>query len=131
MLARGDTLKTVPDRSCAATRRRRDMFHHLSVCERAREWGRAGPSCQNYIWGIRITESRQAIHPLDFAAGPPYVRRMYKPWHWPLWFGTGFVAGFVDSVAGGGGLITLPVLLNAQNNLSSAVARCVLLWRTS
>jgi uncharacterized protein len=35
----------------------------------------------------------------------------------PLWqllvlFGTGLVAGFVDSIAGGGGLITLPVMLS-------------------
>lgn len=37
---------------------------------------------------------------------------MVQPWHLPLLFGTGLVAGFVDSVAGGGGLITLPVLLN-------------------
>ena len=29
----------------------------------------------------------------------------------PLWFATGLSAGFVDSIAGGGGLITLPVLL--------------------
>ncbi|HWH70903.1 MAG TPA: TSUP family transporter [Candidatus Sulfotelmatobacter sp.] len=31
---------------------------------------------------------------------------------YPLLFGTGLVAGFVDSIAGGGGLITLPVLLS-------------------
>jgi uncharacterized membrane protein YfcA len=37
---------------------------------------------------------------------------MVQPWHLPLLFGTGLVAGFVDSIAGGGGLITLPVLLN-------------------
>ena len=37
---------------------------------------------------------------------------MIQPWHLPLLFGTGFVAGFVDSIAGGGGLITVPVLLN-------------------
>jgi len=30
----------------------------------------------------------------------------------PLLFGTGVVAGFVDSIAGGGGLITLPVILS-------------------
>src|SRR6266478_10106219 len=30
----------------------------------------------------------------------------------PLLFLTGLCAGFVDSLAGGGGLITLPVLLN-------------------
>ena len=37
---------------------------------------------------------------------------MVQPWHLPLLFGTGLVAGFVDAIAGGGGLITLPVLLN-------------------
>lgn len=36
----------------------------------------------------------------------------FKLWHLPLLFGTGVVAGFVDSIAGGGGLITLPVLLS-------------------
>lgn len=33
-------------------------------------------------------------------------------WKVPLLFSTGLAAGFVDSIAGGGGLITLPVLLN-------------------
>src|ERR1700726_1138941 len=33
-------------------------------------------------------------------------------WAFPILFFTGLVAGFVDSIAGGGGLITLPVLLN-------------------
>jgi hypothetical protein len=37
---------------------------------------------------------------------------MLKLWHLPLLFGTGLVAGFVDAIAGGGGLITLPVLLS-------------------
>src|SRR2546422_7404802 len=36
---------------------------------------------------------------------------MIELWQWPLLFGTGLIAGFVDSIAGGGGLITLPVLL--------------------
>jgi uncharacterized membrane protein YfcA len=31
----------------------------------------------------------------------------------PILFVTGVVAGFVDSIAGGGGLITIPVLMNA------------------
>src|SRR5437667_6495235 len=35
-----------------------------------------------------------------------------RSWHLPILFGTGLVAGFVDSIAGGGGLITLPVLLS-------------------
>jgi uncharacterized membrane protein YfcA len=34
------------------------------------------------------------------------------PWVFPVMFATGLAAGFVDSIAGGGGLITLPVLLN-------------------
>ncbi len=33
------------------------------------------------------------------------------PWTFPILFLTGLVAGFVDSIAGGGGLITLPVWL--------------------
>lgn len=33
-------------------------------------------------------------------------------WQMPLLFATGLAAGFVDSIAGGGGLITLPVLLS-------------------
>lgn len=37
---------------------------------------------------------------------------MIQWWHWPILFGTGFAAGFVDSIAGGGGLITIPVLLS-------------------
>src|SRR3954467_9942115 len=37
---------------------------------------------------------------------------MIPLWILPLLFLTGLCAGFVDSIAGGGGLITLPVLLN-------------------
>jgi uncharacterized protein len=33
-------------------------------------------------------------------------------WFYPVLFVTGLVAGFVDSIAGGGGLITVPVLLS-------------------
>jgi uncharacterized membrane protein YfcA len=33
-------------------------------------------------------------------------------WLYPILFAAGLAAGFVDSIAGGGGLITLPVLLN-------------------
>jgi uncharacterized protein len=33
-------------------------------------------------------------------------------WELPVLFATGLVAGFVDSIAGGGGLITIPVLLS-------------------
>jgi uncharacterized protein len=38
---------------------------------------------------------------------------MISWWPYPLFFLTGVAAGFVDSIAGGGGLITLPVLLNS------------------
>ncbi len=34
------------------------------------------------------------------------------PWALPLLFGTGFSAGLVDAIAGGGGIISVPVLLN-------------------
>ncbi len=37
---------------------------------------------------------------------------MFEPWHYPVLFIAAFAAGFVDSIAGGGGLITLPVLMN-------------------
>lgn len=37
---------------------------------------------------------------------------MIHPWQYPLLLLTGLAAGFVDSIAGGGGLISLPVLLN-------------------
>src|SRR5262245_19976234 len=33
-------------------------------------------------------------------------------WLYPVLFLTGLLAGFVDSIAGGGGVITIPVLLN-------------------
>src|SRR5438874_2876570 len=37
---------------------------------------------------------------------------MHSLWIYPALFLTGLAAGFVDSIAGGGGLITLPVLLS-------------------
>ncbi len=37
---------------------------------------------------------------------------MVRVWQLPLLFLTGFAAGFVDAIAGGGGLITVPVLLS-------------------
>jgi len=42
-------------------------------------------------------------------------------WEIPLLFGTGLVAGFVDSIAGGGGLITLPVLLSLGGDPQQAL----------
>ncbi len=46
---------------------------------------------------------------------------MFKLWHLPLLFVAGLVAGFVDSIAGGGGLITLPVLLSFGMNPQHAL----------
>lgn len=37
---------------------------------------------------------------------------MLEPWQLLLLFATGWVAGLVDAIAGGGGMITVPVLLN-------------------
>jgi uncharacterized membrane protein YfcA len=37
---------------------------------------------------------------------------MFNLWQLALLFATGLVAGFVDSIAGGGGLITIPVLMS-------------------
>jgi len=37
---------------------------------------------------------------------------MGSVWHYVILFGTGLAAGFVDTIVGGGGLITLPVLLS-------------------
>ena len=41
-------------------------------------------------------------------------------WIYPLLFATGLAAGLVDSIAGGGGLVALPVLLTL--GLSAPVA---------
>jgi uncharacterized membrane protein YfcA len=41
---------------------------------------------------------------------------MFAPWQLPILFATGLVAGLVDAIAGGGGLITLPVLLSFGAN---------------
>src|ERR1043166_2041059 len=53
---------------------------------------------------------------LSICLSPPVAKRsrqaMISTWVLPLLFLTGLCAGFVDSIAGGGGLITLPVLLN-------------------
>lgn len=37
---------------------------------------------------------------------------MFEWWQFILLFATGLIAGFVDTIAGGGGLLTLPMLLN-------------------
>ena len=42
----------------------------------------------------------------------PTLRRVIALWQFPLLFAAAFAAGFVDSIAGGGGLITVPVLLS-------------------
>lgn len=45
-----------------------------------------------------------------FAAVPHSIRRVWEGGYFAL-FATGLVAGYVDAIAGGGGLITVPVLL--------------------
>ena len=45
----------------------------------------------------------------------------HQLWEFPLLFGTGLVAGFVDSIAGGGGLITLPVILSLGGDPQAAL----------
>jgi len=35
-----------------------------------------------------------------------------EPWHYPLLFFVALIAGTIDAIAGGGGLITVPALLN-------------------
>jgi uncharacterized membrane protein YfcA len=49
------------------------------------------------------------------------MEAMFKLWHLPFLFLTGLAAGFVDSIAGGGGLITLPVLLSFGLNPQHAL----------
>src|SRR5688572_30589681 len=46
---------------------------------------------------------------------------MFEPWQLPLLFLTGMAAGFVDSIAGGGGLITLPVMLSLGGDPQQAL----------
>jgi uncharacterized protein len=60
----------------------------------------------------------QSSHPdySGFAVLPgacPDPHRMLAPWWYPVLFVTAFVAGLVDAIAGGGGLLTIPVLLGA------------------
>lgn len=45
---------------------------------------------------------------------PPFLAEIaaLPPWLYPLLTLTGLAAGFVDSIAGGGGIITIPVLLS-------------------
>ncbi|MBL9170863.1 MAG: TSUP family transporter [Verrucomicrobiales bacterium] len=59
-------------------------------------------------------------------------------WDYPLLAGVGLLAGFVDAIAGGGGLITLPALLWAglppqlalgTNKLQSSCGTCLATWR--
>lgn len=47
---------------------------------------------------------------------------MVSPWLWPWLLGAGFAAGFVDAIAGGGGMITLPVLLGVGLSPAEALA---------
>lgn len=47
---------------------------------------------------------------------------MVSPWLWPWLLGAGFAAGFVDAIAGGGGMITVPVLLGVGLSPAEALA---------
>ncbi len=46
---------------------------------------------------------------------------MSELWQMALLFATGLVAGFVDAIAGGGGLITLPVMLSLGGDPQTAL----------
>jgi len=46
---------------------------------------------------------------------------MFELWQLPLLFLTGIAAGFVDAIAGGGGLITLPVMLSIGGDPQQAL----------
>jgi uncharacterized membrane protein YfcA len=59
------------------------------------------------------------------------------PWVYPILFGVGAVAGFVDAIAGGGGLLTVPALLAAglppqlalgTNKLQSSCGTALASW---
>lgn len=61
-------------------------------------------------------------------------------WTFPILFITGLLAGFVDSIAGGGGLITLPVWLSfgippqdalGTNKLQATFGSCSAAWHYS
>lgn len=59
----------------------------------------------------------------EFKSGsfPGTFGSMTAYWQLPLLFATGLTAGFVDSIAGGGGLITLPVLLSLRMDSQDAL----------
>jgi uncharacterized membrane protein YfcA len=59
-----------------------------------------GQECLRYFAELAFPSSRQ------------YHRLVVQLWHFPILFATAFAAGFVDSIAGGGGLITMPALLS-------------------
>ncbi len=50
-----------------------------------------------------------------------YRAAVLELWHYPLLFVAALAAGFVDSIAGGGGLITIPVLLSLGLDPQSAL----------
>jgi len=63
-----------------------------------------------------------------------------SPWTYLLLFFTGLAAGCIDSMAGGGGLITLPVLLNlgmpvplalGTNKFQASFGSCSAVWHYS
>jgi len=58
------------------------------------------------------TELRDDIFRLVHRRLGQQASRCMSLWHYPVLFLTGIIAGLVDSTAGGGGIITVPVLLN-------------------
>jgi len=70
--------------------------------QRASYTGTDSPLC----WPEKRKLSPAYVHCLM-----PFFHQL-QPWAYPLLFAAGFSAGLVDSIAGGGGIISLPVLLN-------------------
>lgn len=57
-------------------------------------------------------ERRDDIFRLVHGPAFQHAPFMMSLWHYPILFVTGLIAGLVDSMAGGGGIITVPVLLS-------------------
>src|SRR6478736_3404548 len=69
---------------------------------------RAAPSVAAMVKAKRVTEALLA------GANPGgYIRTVISPFAYPVMTGVAVVSGFVDSIAGGGGLIMMPALFFA------------------
>src|SRR3954467_252848 len=62
---------------------------------------------------VRVERSRDTSAALDFARGERIRGGMIDPLAYPVMTGVAVVSGFVDSIAGGGGLIMMPALFFA------------------